>query len=133
MYIGTDTGFFVAYANGHPRALTIWQELLNGEHTLVASTLTVHEILVYFLRRGQVPLGEEWVALLQEADHIQVIPVSVEIAARSARHRHSLGLPSVDSILLATFLEAQCEGMITTDGHFRIVEQQNILPVEFLI
>jgi predicted nucleic acid-binding protein len=46
MLLGVDTGFFVSYANDHPRAVEIWQELVEGLHTLVVSTLTINEVLV---------------------------------------------------------------------------------------
>jgi len=68
-----------------------------------------------------------------ETSSIEVIPVSVEIAARSARYRHSMGLPTVDSVILATFLERGCEKMLSTDDDFRIVDEQKVLPVEFLL
>lgn len=133
MLLGADTGFFVAYANSHPRALEVWQELADGLHTLVVSTLSVNEILVYFYQRGDGEKGQEWVDLMVEAGSIQVVPVSVEIAASSARYRHGLGLPTVDSVILATFLQRQCETMFSTDDHFRVVDQQSVLSVEFLV
>ena len=133
MLLGADTGFFVSYANQHPRALAIWQELIDGLHALVVSTLTINEILVYFYRRGESDKGQEWVALMVEMDNIAVVPVSVEIAARSARYRHGMGLPTVDSVIMATFLERGCERMLSTDDDFRIVDEQKVLPVEFLI
>ena len=68
-----------------------------------------------------------------ETSSIEVIPVSVEIAARSARYRHGLSLPTVDSVILATFLECGCEKMLSTDEDFRIVDEQKVLPVEFLL
>jgi len=52
MLLGADTGFFVLYANNHPRAVEIWQELVDGLHTLVVSVLTINELLVYFYRHG---------------------------------------------------------------------------------
>jgi predicted nucleic acid-binding protein len=133
MLLGVDTGFFVSYANHHPRALTIWQELVDGLHTLVVSTLTINEILVYFYQRGDSDKGQEWVALMVETDSIEVVPVSVEIAVRSARYRHGIGLPTVDSVILATFLERGCEKMLSTDNDFRIADEQKVLPVEFLV
>jgi len=133
MLLGVDTGFFVSYANHHPRALTIWHELIDGLHTLVVSTLTINEILVYFYQRGDSDKGQEWVALMIETDNIEVVPVSVEIAIRSARYRHGMGLPTVDSVILATFLERGCEKMLSTDNDFRIVDEQKVLPVEFLV
>ena len=66
MLLGADTGFFVAFANEHPRALEIWQELEDGLHTLAVSTLTIHEILVYFYRRGD---GEKGQWMRQVADN----------------------------------------------------------------
>ena len=133
MLLGADTGFFVSYANKHPRAVKIWQELGEGQHTLVVSTLTINEILVYFYRRGDGNMGEEWVDLMVEADSIEVVPVSVEIAASSARYRHGMGLPTVDSVILATFLNRQCEKLLSTDDDFRIVDEQKVLPVELLV
>ena len=133
MLLGTDTGFFVAYANNHPRALRIWQELIDGLHTLVVSTLTINKILVYFYKRGNGDKGQEWVDLVVETDNIEIVPVSVEIAARSAQYRHGLGLPTVDSVILATFLDRRCEKMLSTDDDFRVVDEQQVLPVEFLV
>ena len=133
MLLGADTGFFVAYANSHPRALEIWQELVDGLHTLVVSTLTINEILVYFYRRGDGDKGQEWIDLMVEADGIAIVPVSVRIAARCAQYRHGIGLPTVDSVILSTFLERGCEKMLSTDNDFRIVDEQKVLPAEFLL
>ena len=124
---------FVAYANNHPRALKIWQELVDGLHTLVVSTLTINEILVYFYRRGNGNKGQEWIDLMVKADRIKIVPVSIEIAARSAQCRHGMGLPTVDSVILGTFLEQRCEKMLSTDSDFRVVDQQKVLSVEFLL
>jgi len=71
--------------------------------------------------------------LVTEANNIEVVPVSVEIAASSARYRHGMGLPTVDSVILATFLNCQCDKMLTTDNHFHVVNEQTTLPVEFLV
>jgi predicted nucleic acid-binding protein len=133
MLLGADTGFFVSYANNHPRALEIWQELIDGLHTLVVSTLTINEILVYFYQRGDGDKGQEWVDLMVEADSIEIVPVSVKIAVRSARYRHGMGLPTVDSVILATFLDRQCEKLLSTDDDFRVADKQQVLPVEFLL
>lgn len=133
MVLGADTGFFVAYANRHPRALELWQELVNGLHILIVSTLTINEILVYFYQRGDGQRGDEWVDLLVGTEGIEVIPVSVQIAARSASYRHGMGLPTVDAVILTTFLERGCDKMLTTDTDFHVVDEQKVLAVEFLL
>jgi predicted nucleic acid-binding protein len=63
---------------------------------------------------------------------VDLAPVSVEIAQLSARYRHGVGLPTVDSLILATCLDRKCDKLLTTDGDFRIVAEQGIIPVEFL-
>jgi predicted nucleic acid-binding protein len=130
MLLGADTGFFVAYANNHPRALEIWQQLISGLHTLVVSTLTISEILVYFYQRGEGDKGQEWVELMTGSESIQVAPVSIGIAARSAGYRHGLGLPTVDAVILSTFVERACDRMLTTDSHFHIANEQKVLEIE---
>jgi predicted nucleic acid-binding protein len=133
MLLGADTGFFVAYANNHPQAREIWRELVEGQHILIVSTLTLNEILVYFFKRGQTEAGQEWVNLMVETDSIRLIPVTTQIATRSAQYRYSLGLPTVDSVILTTFLEERCDKALSTDSDFRIVAEQDVLPVEFFV
>lgn len=85
MVLGADTGFFVAYAKNHPRAHQVWRELEQGLHTLIVSTLTINEILVYFYQRGNGTISEQWLDLMTQTSGIKVIPVSVSIASRSAK------------------------------------------------
>lgn len=132
MRLGGDTGFFVRYANGNPPAVRIWQELDAGIHTLVVSTLTISELLPYFFRRGNGKQAQEWVELVSGTEAFRVVPVSIEIASQAARYRHSLGLPTVDSVILSTFVSEHCDEVLTTDGHFSIVSEQKILSVRFL-
>ena len=132
MLIGVDTGFFISQMNGQPRAVQIWQEFLEGKHQFVVSTLTIHEIFIYFYKRGTGELATEWLSSLTAIDNIIMIPVSIAIAAQSARFRHGMGLPAVDSLLLSTFLHRRCELIISTDNHFRVVDQQKVLSVELL-
>jgi predicted nucleic acid-binding protein len=131
--LGADTGFFVAYANNNTKAVEVWQQLSDGRHTLVVSVLTINEILIYFYRRGETDMGQQWVNLMVNTANIDVVPVSTEIAIASARYRHGLGLPTVDSVILATFLDRQCEQALSTDSDFRLVDEQGVLPIDFLV
>jgi len=133
MLLGLDTGFFISHHQRHPRALSIWSEYAAGKHSLLVSTLSLNELFAYFFKRDQKELAEEWLYQMQKAVQIQLIDVSPEIAAASARYRLGLQLPTVDSIILTTFLLHRCERMITTDNHFQIVAQQNLISVEFLL
>lgn len=130
--LGIDTGFFIGYANRHPRATEIWTETTKGAHQLVVSTLTVNEVFTYFYKRGLGQSAESWLLLMQATEAIELIPVSSDTAVLSARYRLGMQLSSVDSLILATFLIHGCEKMISSDSDFAIVAQQNILLVELL-
>ena len=110
MRLGIDTGFFVALANDHPRAQELWRELALGTHSFTISSLTVCEILVYFYQRGNGDRAAQWVRLVTDLDGVQIVPVSLEIAVRAARCRHSLGLPTVDSVILQHIRKIQSIG-----------------------
>jgi predicted nucleic acid-binding protein len=133
MIIGADTGYFISHANNHPRSLQIWQELEAGQHILIASTLTINEVFVYSYKRGvHQDRVNRWLSLLQETNRIEIVSVSIPIAVRSAPYRHSLGLSTVDSIILATFVESGCQIMVTADKDFQNAHQQNVITVELL-
>jgi predicted nucleic acid-binding protein len=99
----------------------------------IVSTLTINEAFVYSYRRG---FSQErihrWLALIQEMSRIELIPVSVPIAIRSAPYRHSLGLSTVDAVILATFVETGCELMVTADSDFKTARHQQVIPIELL-
>jgi predicted nucleic acid-binding protein len=132
MRIGVDTSFFISQLNAQPRAVQIWQEFLEGKHQFVVSTLSIHEIFIYFYKRGVGELASQWLSMLIELKNVVITPASADIAARSARLRHGMGLPAIDSLLLATFLHENCELIVSTDNHFRVVAQQHVLPVEII-
>jgi len=133
MIIGTDTGYFINQVSGHPRALQLWQELGAGQHIFIVSTLTLNELLVYSYKRGiHQERAQQWLSLLQETNRIEVVSVSIPIALRSAPYRHSLGLSTVDSIILATFMESGCQIMVTADSDFQTAHRQGIIAVEVL-
>lgn len=99
----------------------------------IVSTVTINEILVYSYKRG-IPQerAQQWLSLLQETSRIEIVPVSVAVAVRSAPFRHSLGLSTVDSIILATFIESGCQIMMTADSDFLTAHRQNVITVEVL-
>ena len=132
MVLGADTGFFIARAKNHPRSMSIWQELEENKHELIVSTVTINELLVYYFKRGMSAVGMQLVAMMIDNKSIDLIPVSVEIARLSARYRHGVGLPTVDSLILATCLDSKCNKLFSTDTDFRIIHEQGVIPVELL-
>ena len=60
------------------------------------------------------------------------VPVDGEIAERSARYRYGLGIPTVDSIILATFMQHLCNVVLTNDNHFEVASKQDIIKIKMI-
>ncbi|MCS6859107.1 MAG: type II toxin-antitoxin system VapC family toxin [Abditibacteriales bacterium] len=129
---GCDTGFFRALLNGHPTAVTFWRDAARGQCELVVSTASINELLTLYYRYGQTTVGRRFVSRLLHASWVQFTPVSVEITEQSAGYRHGLGLPTVDSMILATAVRKGCDELLTTDSHFLIAMTQGVIAVTIL-
>lgn len=132
MYLGADTGLLVVIANKIPQALQLWETIRSGENNLVLSTVSVNELLVHFYRRGERVAAESLIKLAKSLKHISIVPVSLNIARLSAGYRHGLGLPTIDSIILATFVNRKCKRIYTNDAHFQTVKEKEIVEVVFI-
>ena len=132
MFLGADTGFLIALANRLPQALEAWETVRSGENNLVISTVSINELLVYFYKRDKPAAARNLIDVAKTLKNIALIPVSLKIAELSAGYRYGLGIPTIDSIVLATFKNKKCEKLYTTDSHFRIVKELGIIEVIFL-
>lgn len=132
MVLGADTGFFIALGRKHPRASELWNRVITGEDWLIVSVLTVAEYYAHHINRGTLDAATELVMRMQRAPNIVLREVSLAIAARSARYRTGMDLATVDSIILATCVIAECQVFLTTDSAFMQDSVRNIIPVELL-
>ena len=64
--------------------------------------------------------------------NVELVPVSVKIAEESAKYRHSLGIPTIDSLILTTLMIHGCKEIISTDPHFKKAEEQKLVKVKLL-
>ncbi len=130
--LGADTGYLIQCVAGHPRASQLWEATKRGEYRLVIPVLVISEYLAYGIKRGVLKEAEEFVDELRLLPNVEIVPVSLEIAALSARYRLGLGIPTVDSIILTTFLEAGCNLILTTDSDLEEAQKQGLIEVELL-
>ncbi len=127
-----DTSFFRQLMLGHPQAVDVWLEAVHSGCLLIVSTIVLHELLVLYYREGKPEIGRRFVSLLQKSTWVRIVPVSIPIAEKSAGYRHGLGLSTVDSVILATGVEENCDELLTTDRHFVAAESQGIVKVTLL-
>ena len=123
MVIGVDTGFFIELTKDNSEAINIWNKALNGDESLIVSVISLNELSVYFYRTGNIEKKDRLINLIKLIPNVELIPVTSEIAEESAKYRHSLGIPTVDSMILTTFILQGCKESVATDEHFKKAEE----------
>lgn len=112
MLAGIDTSFFYALAAGRPAAVEAWEG-----RDLLTSALCFLELKKRLLR-GDL---DSWPTVLQDiAKAVEVAPVTAAAALRAAEIAHATGMPAFDALILAQFIEAGCEEVLTLDHHFKL-------------
>jgi predicted nucleic acid-binding protein len=110
----------------------LFEALDRGEFHVVTSTLTLLEVLVQPLRKGQTDLAELYRTILLSAVGIDVVSITPEIAETAAalRARSSLSVP--DAIQLAV-AKARGALFLTNDRKIPLLPGQPMLVLEDVI
>ena len=132
MVIGVDTGFFIELTKDNSEVINIWNKVLNGEEKLIVSVVSLNELAVYFYRIGDIAKKNRLIDLLKSIPNVELVPVTVKIAEESAKYRHSLGIPTVDSLILATLILHGSKEIISTDPHFKKADEQKLVKVKLI-
>ena len=132
MVIGVDTGFFIELAKQNSTAKELWGKVSNGDEELIVSVISLNEIIVHFYRTGNIEEKDKLINLMKLMPNVELVPVSIKIAEESAKYRHSLGIPTIDSLILTTLILHGCKEIISTDPHFKKAEEQKLVKVKLI-
>ena len=117
MKIALDTNIFIAIMNQEPDSEYCEQIITAVEKAqikAILSTIVVAEILVGFNQK-QDEKGKQRI-LDKISLQYQIVPVSLEIAEKSAAIRASTNIKLPDAIIYATALASEAEVLISKDG-----------------
>ena len=121
--IGLDTGFFVELINGNEQAISLWKSCLDDEVELLVSSLTLFEIERLGLR-GKL---KDWEAILDAIDSVTVVAwPERDVLSLAARLSHGLGIPAMDSLILACLVSNDCTEIYTTDSHLELYQSNKV-------
>jgi predicted nucleic acid-binding protein len=129
---GGDTGFLIGVIERQKVAVEYWQQVLDERSVLFISTISINELLTHYYKRGKGDIARKLIEEILLLGNATFVPVDKEIAERSAGYRYGLGIPTVDSILLATFVQHSCDVILTTDSHFEGAAEQDIIKVKMI-
>ncbi|MCU1223929.1 MAG: PilT protein-like protein [Edaphobacter sp.] len=117
--VGLDTAPLIYFIEKHPVYLPLLQPFFEavecGDIEIVTSTLTLTEVLVHPLRRGDQVLARQYSRILLNASHVQTLAVSPVIASEAAHLRASRGYKTPDAIQLATAQSGHATFFVTND------------------
>jgi predicted nucleic acid-binding protein len=121
MPVGVDTSFFFALQKEHPEALALWHN-----EAIITSSIAVYELYKKFLT-GEFKSRH---ILSQIDEMVEVIPVNSSIARKAANINHTFGIPSLDSLIISSLVEAGCKKIYSADPHFEQFKEKNIKIVK---
>ena len=121
---GLDTGFFIELLNGNGDAISLWNAGMNEETELIVSCLTLFEIE----RLGCKGKLQQIDVILEAINAVTfVVWLDRDMLSLAARLSHGLGIPSVDSLILASLLSKDVSEIYTTDAHFEAYQSHKIV------
>jgi predicted nucleic acid-binding protein len=135
--VGLDTAPLIYLIEENPIFLPFvrpfFEAVDRGEFRVVTSILTLTEVLVHPMRRGDQGLADQYRRILLHAGHLTTEPVSEIIADEAAQLRARHGLRTPDAIQLATAIRAGASSFVTNDSRLPRLAPLNMLVLNQLI
>ena len=135
--VGLDTAPLIYFIEQNPRYLKIVREFFRamerGEFKVVTSTLTLTEVLVHPLRKGNIELAQQYQDILLNQDHLTAYSVSPNIAELAAKLRATKNIRTPDAIQIATAIQNSAEFFLTNDRGLRNIQSLKILSLDEIV
>ena len=134
--LGLDTAPVVYLVETHPRygplVVDIFDRMARGGLRAVTSPITLAEVLVLPLQRGDVQLQRAYRDVLLRNRYLDLLPIVDVVSARAAELRAAYRLRLMDALQLALALQAGCEAFLTNDLALRRVTELRVLVLDDL-
>ena len=140
--VALDTNCLIYYLEGKAWAGelrdAVFAPLERGEFCAVTSVLAIAEILVRPKSLGREDVCREYLLLLSSYPNLEVVPVSLDIAVRSADIRSEYRVRTPDAVHLATAAARGATLFLTNDlglpervGTVQVAFLRDVLPPNF--
>jgi predicted nucleic acid-binding protein len=135
--IGIDASIFIYELEGNPRyvqlAHAVFQAVAGPDHTAIASTVTMAELLVQPYRNSDLRRVNQYFGLLTTYPNLVWIAPDLEIADLTAKFRAEYRLKMPDAIQAATAAKAEATGFATNDAVFARIAAFETLQFDNLL
>lgn len=134
--LGFDTSPIIYFVEEHPQydavVTEIFQRIAHGTFAGITSVITLSEVLIQPLRRGDTRLQQEYRDLLVHAAHFRTLSIDTDIAERAADLRARYNLRTPDALQIAAALAVGCEAFLTNDNGLKRVTELRVLVLDEL-
>ena len=117
--VALDTAPLIYYIEEHPLYLPhldpFFEAIDRGEIRVVTSTVTLMEVLVQPLQRGNFRVVERYRKILLDVAGLRTVPVTTTVAEEAARLRAAHRLAPPDAFQLATAITEGATAILTND------------------
>lgn len=131
--VGVDTAVFIYVIEEDERLLAAIAPLFDaadaGQIELVASALTLLEVLVVPFRAGNVALAERYEALLTRSRGVRMVDLTRDHLRLAAQLRAATGAATPDALVLAAALAARCSAFVTNNRRLPSMPGLRIIQV----
>ncbi len=117
--VGLDTAPFIYSIEEHPKYLLVLQPFFEaldrGQFQVVASTLTLLEVVVQPLRNGDLALAELYRTILLDAAGLTTMPITASISEAAASLRAALNLATPGALQVTAMIQGGASVILTND------------------
>ncbi|MBI2541692.1 PIN domain-containing protein [Candidatus Woesearchaeota archaeon] len=113
-----DTYFFIKLSESAPKALALWQEIIEGKGRLVIPTLVLVELKNRLLKRNLQKEADELVSTFEDSGKIILVPLTTDLAKKAGSLSYTYNMTNFDAVVLATAVETGYKNVLTSDPSF---------------
>ena len=134
-----DTNVFLNVLNKeaiyYSHSREVLQAVERGSLEAFVPTLVIAEMLTGFYIEERNTDAQQFLSALISDKHMKIVPLSVDIAASSARVRAETGLKLPDAMVLATAIKMQADFVVSNDDRFPSIYEgvRTVKPAEMMV
>ena len=131
--VGVDTALFIHFIEEHQRFVSKIEPLFaaadEGKLELVASALTLLEVLVVPYRAGNIALAERYESVLTRSRGVRMVDLTRNHLRLAAQLRASTGVGTPDALQLAASIAYRCAAFVTNNRRLPTVPGLRIIQL----
>jgi predicted nucleic acid-binding protein len=130
--IYVDTNIWIYYIEAKPdlwpRVDAFFEKAEAARAALVTNEIAIAECLVKPSRQGEHQIVDLYETFFASGE-IEITALNGELARRAALATGTLGLKLIDAIHYLSALEADCNYLLTADGHFKSGPRLQVISI----